>query len=388
VIIKAGRNLYPAEIEELSAQVPGVRKGCVIAFSIIDSEHGTEKLIVVAETQEKKPRHPHDIIGHIVEKIVTALDVAPDQVVLVPPHTIPKTSSGKLQRSACKASYLSGKLEKHRLPLWIQLTKIGAKVGWITIKNKIADVIKFIYTCYIAILVCSTLIPIYICLLTLPKYIVAPICKYWARCIFLLAFCPLSIRGKKNIYTHHPFIFASNHVSYADALLLLAILPAGTHFIGKQELTKTFIFRPFIYKLNYLTIDRVDATKGIEDTKLMEQMVRDKNSITIFPEGTFSYAAGLRPFKLGAFKIAADTGTPICPIAINGTRSILRGEERLLKPGHIKIIICEAIFASGKEWNDIIRLKNQVREQIVKYCGEPSLDFIASTLPGEQNVKP
>ena len=52
IIIKAGRNYYPAEIEEISSQAQGVRKGCVAAFGVTDAERATEKLIVVAETIE------------------------------------------------------------------------------------------------------------------------------------------------------------------------------------------------------------------------------------------------------------------------------------------------------------------------------------------------
>lgn len=49
LIIKAGRNYYPAEIEEIVSQAQGVRKGCVASFGIVDTRRGTEKLIIVAE---------------------------------------------------------------------------------------------------------------------------------------------------------------------------------------------------------------------------------------------------------------------------------------------------------------------------------------------------
>ena len=58
VIIKAGRNLYPSELEELTSQVPDIRRGCVIAFGTIDAERGTEKLIIVAETRLRNPKMP------------------------------------------------------------------------------------------------------------------------------------------------------------------------------------------------------------------------------------------------------------------------------------------------------------------------------------------
>ena len=54
LIIKAGRNLYPAEIEELVGSIPGVRQGCVTAFGVTEAQRGTEQLVVVAETRGKK----------------------------------------------------------------------------------------------------------------------------------------------------------------------------------------------------------------------------------------------------------------------------------------------------------------------------------------------
>lgn len=157
-------------------------------------------------------------------------------------------------------------------------------------------------------------------------------------------------------------------------MLLLAILPVGTRFIGKQELAKTPIINRFMRKLQFITVDRTDLPKGLEDTKLMQDTLLAKHSIAIFPEGTFGYAAGLRPFKLGAFKIAIDTMTPVCPIAIVGSRQILRGEEKLLKPGKLKCIINELIQPEGDSWQDITELKNKVRAIISRECGEQSFD--------------
>lgn len=378
VIIKAGRNLYPAEIEELAARVPQIRKGCVIAFGTIDEERGTEKLIIVAETRDKKPRQPAAISEQVAEKIVSALDVSPDQVILVPPNTIPKTSSGKLQRAACKALYLSGKLTKKRTPIWFQITKIGMGFGFRKLQKSIANAGKFIYTLYVAVIFCLTIIPVYLSSWLMSRRAFAYLCRFWTRFILFFAFCPIRITGKKNLFAHQPMIFTANHVSYMDPFVLIGVLPVDTVFIGKKELLSNFVLRRFMRKLQHLFVDRLDLSKGLEDTQQMAATLQAGYSLLIFPEGTFGYGEGLRPFKLGAFKVAAETDLPICPIALEGPRRILRGEERLIKPGRIKITVSEPILPAGKEWQDITRLKNQVRAQIAKDCGEPSLDLITT----------
>ncbi len=85
LIIKAGRNLYPAEIEELVGGVTGVRQGCVAAFEVSDAKHGTEQLVIVAETREKNKTQREHIMDDIKEVISTTLDIVPDHVVLAAP---------------------------------------------------------------------------------------------------------------------------------------------------------------------------------------------------------------------------------------------------------------------------------------------------------------
>jgi len=91
------------------------------------------------------------------------------------------------------------------------------------------------------------------------------------------------------------------------------------------------------------------------------------------PEGTFSRAPGLRPFHMGAFVIAAKAGIPVIPVAIRGTRSILRGSSHFARRGIVSITICEPIQPEGCEWIDAIKLRDAARSEILHHCGEPDL---------------
>lgn len=108
VIIVGGRNVYPQDIEKVAGGVEGVRTGNVIAFGV-DGRHGAQNIVVVAEARAD------DL--ELVQKAVTrevadAVGIPPKEVVLVEPGTVPKTSSGKLQRSACKALHAEGELSR------------------------------------------------------------------------------------------------------------------------------------------------------------------------------------------------------------------------------------------------------------------------------------
>ncbi|HKY15831.1 MAG TPA: fatty acyl-AMP ligase, partial [Microthrixaceae bacterium] len=106
VIIIGGRNIYPQDVEKVVGDVDGVRKGNVVAFAQ-DGRNAKQHIVVVAETRldEVGP-----LRNEITKKVLDEIGVPPRDVVLVPPGTVPKTSSGKLQRSACRQLFEQGAL--------------------------------------------------------------------------------------------------------------------------------------------------------------------------------------------------------------------------------------------------------------------------------------
>jgi len=383
LIIKAGRNLYPAEIEELVGNIPGIRQGCVVAFGTGDPQRGTEKLVVVAETREKNHKQLAKLSAIIHEAIANNLDIVPDQVLLVAPHIVPKTSSGKLQRSACKNAYLEGRLAKQP-PAWLQIGKLSTKWTGIKIRNGVLNLLKGFYTAYVCLLIIITVPPIWLSLHFISRRAAAKLCKSWAHFICIAAFCPITIIGEENLKQSAAIIYVANHSTYVDPVFLMGILPSDVLFVAKKEIFSQPIFRDFTRYLNYLPVDRLNLANNLQDTQRIEETLQQGNSIVIYPEGTFTYAIGLRPFKSGAFKTAAETNTAICPIAVKGARNILRAEKYLMRPSKVTITIGKPIQPQGSAWRDIHELKSQVRAFIAEHCGEPSLDFITPIIPGGQ----
>jgi fatty-acyl-CoA synthase len=107
MIIVGGRNVYPEDVERALADVDGVRAGNVIAFGI-DGSKGKEGLVVVAEA--KSDDHA-EVRRSVAERVRDAIGLPAKEIVLVEPGSLPKTSSGKLQRSLCKVRYLGQELE-------------------------------------------------------------------------------------------------------------------------------------------------------------------------------------------------------------------------------------------------------------------------------------
>ena len=124
-IIKGGRNIIPQDVEMAAWEVDGVRKGCVAAFGSLDRESGTERLVVVAETRVTGSSALALIQRQVTESVAAKVGIPPDDVVLVRPGTVPKTSSGKLQRLETRRLYDAGGLS-NRPPAapWVQMARL------------------------------------------------------------------------------------------------------------------------------------------------------------------------------------------------------------------------------------------------------------------------
>lgn len=369
IIIKAGRNYYPDEIELVASQAPGVRKGCVAAFGVRDPKTGTEKLIVVAETRETQIKEKARIREEILDRLSTALALPPDSIILVEPNTIPKTSSGKLRRSSCKTDYLEGKVGRPKAPTWWQFFHLALTGAWQFCKKWVKNIFKGIYTTYYYAWWLVLFFPAWIGVLIMPRNAARKYAKFLARLTFRITFCPIKIRQKENLYRFDRMIFVANHSSYIDALIFLAILPSNSAIVVKKELANNFVLRTLIDKLGHLLIERWDFSKSVEDADNIEKALQVE-SVAIFPEGTFTYADGVRQFKLGAFKCAVSAQVPICPISISGARKILRGNTFLLRPGRIVLTVHEPIIPENNDWSEMVRLRNLVRKKIAKHSGE------------------
>lgn len=99
VIIMAGRNIYPTDIERAAGRVEGVRPGCAVAVRL-DAGHSRETFAVAVESNSwQDPDEVHRIERQVAHEVVAEVDVRPRNVVVLGPGTIPKTPSGKLRRS-------------------------------------------------------------------------------------------------------------------------------------------------------------------------------------------------------------------------------------------------------------------------------------------------
>lgn len=110
MIIKRGQNIYPYDVERIAATTDGVRLGSSVAFAVENHDAGTEDLVLVCETILTDLEKIAAMEKEIGNKILSTLGIRPDRIIIVTKGTVPKTTSGKLQRIKTKRMYLTGTL--------------------------------------------------------------------------------------------------------------------------------------------------------------------------------------------------------------------------------------------------------------------------------------
>jgi 1-acyl-sn-glycerol-3-phosphate acyltransferase len=176
-------------------------------------------------------------------------------------------------------------------------------------------------------------------------------------------------------------VLVANHASYLDAVVVVASLPTGLSYVAKRDLAGAFLSRLLFQRLGIESIERFDTQRSVEDAARVLDAIKHGRAMVFFPEGTFGREPGLRPFRMGAFVVAAKTGAPVVPMAIRGTRSILRAGQWLPRRGAIRVNIGTPIRAEAADWTAAITLRDAAREAILKHCGEPALENPADRGP-------
>jgi fatty-acyl-CoA synthase len=362
--------------------VAGVRTGCVVAFGAPDARSGTERLVVAAEV--RNPAEAKRISAEITRAVDQAMGMPPDVVELVAPHSIPKTSSGKLRRNETRRLFLEGKLGKKVAPAWMQIAKLAVRTAvpraWGMAKRGTIATIEFLYGAYALTIFVLAFVPLWLAVgITRDRKRAARWLHVATRAMLFAAGIPVRVEGREPFTEAAgagPWIFAPNHSSYVDILVTVALLPEDVRFVVKGEVLAMPFFGTMAKRSGQFAFDRGDAQARIQQTAEVNAALGRGESVAIYPEGTFTSSTGIRPFQLGAFKAAVDSRRPICPIAVRGARKILRDRTYLPKPGRVTVTFGPAVApdpAAGDDWREIVRLRDKTREIIARNAGEPLL---------------
>ena len=373
IIIRAGQHVYPQELEEAVGDIAGLIKGAVAAFGVTDPASGTERIVILAETAQADAAEWEALKARARTVVAGIVGSPPDDIVLVEPGTVPKTSSGKIRRAAAKEHYLAQQLDLPRRALRWQITRlwlagIGGRLMRLTRAAR-----EYLYAAWwwTVLVICVATGAVAVLALPRRKWRWAVV-RTLARAALVAMGVPLSVKGVERLPKQRGVV-VFNHASYVDAIVVAAVLPGEPAYLVKRELSSQLFAGPLLRRLGMLFVDRYDLTGGLADTAAATTLAREGRILVVFPEGTFTRQAGLLEFFTGAFKIASEAGLPVYPGVLRGTRSMLRSDQWFPRWGRVDVEILDAFAPYGTDFASVLRLRDAVREAVLARCGEPDL---------------
>jgi acyl carrier protein len=375
LIIRGGRNVYPYDIEQAAGNVPGIRKGCVAVFGVPDVAQGTEKLVVLAETREKDLKAREALRAAINQAAIEVTGLPPDEVVLAPPHTVLKTSSGKIRRSACRDVYLSGTIGRGGAPLVVQLARVTLSVFGQRAMAFMRGLGHRLYGIWAWSMLAVLIVPLWLVgVVTGLPALMRPLTKVVARLFLLLTGLSARTTGLDRI-PQGAHALVANHTSFLDAVVLIAYLPASgrNHFVAKREYAGPWWIRRFFQSEGVVFVERQEAKQLAEDAEAMVSLLVRGDSLIIFPEGSLERVTGLRPFRSGVFIAAAKAGVPVVPVGLDGLRSVLRDGTWWPRRAPVALEVGNVLLPHGADWAAASRLRDVARTEVLRMAGEPDL---------------
>jgi 1-acyl-sn-glycerol-3-phosphate acyltransferase len=175
------------------------------------------------------------------------------------------------------------------------------------------------------------------------------VARLWARAILALYGVRVRTRYLAELDPHAPYVIMSNHRSQFDILaVMIGLSDHQLRWVAKKELTRVPVFGWALKHTGHIIIDRSDPQQAIASLRAARSQMERGISVVLFPEGTRSEAGqSLLPLKKGGFMLALETGFPIVPVVMRGSREILpRGSWRAA-PGEIEVVVGAPLRVEG-----------------------------------------
>ncbi len=374
IVIRAGRNLHPEELERALAELPGLRPDAVAVFGVADPARGTERLVAAAETDQRSPEGQEALRAAVARRSLELLGVAPDEVLLLPAGSIVRTASGKIRRKATRDAYLAGTLGRPPSPVFVQLGRFALSGVRPFGRHLARRGDELVYAFWVWALVVMVGGAAWLCLLLpLPPQARWRLTRAAGRLLTAGAGIDFHVVGEVPTGTT-AYVIASNHPSFVDGLALVLAMSDPLVFVSSTDFERQRLAGTLLRRLGSVFVHRGRPEESAGDLELLVEVVRKGGRLAVFPEGSMTPGIGLRRFHLGAFTVAALAGCPVVPVGIRGTRQVVRPGSYLPRRASVEVVIGSPQTADGRGFTDRTRLAEAVRRSISELVGEPELD--------------
>jgi 1-acyl-sn-glycerol-3-phosphate acyltransferase len=192
----------------------------------------------------------------------------------------------------------------------------------------------------------------------------------WSKFVLWICNVRVSTHGLNDINRSGNFIIVSNHASVFDIPTLMTIFPR-MRIMFKKELSYIPLWGWALKYGHHILVDRKKGTEAMKSLDRAARAIAEGGQVLLFAEGTRTRDGKLQPFKRGAFSLAAKSGVPIVPVAINGSFHILPKGSFDIRPANIKAVFSKPIETKNiRTREDEMRLMEKVQAEISQHYTE------------------
>ncbi len=191
--------------------------------------------------------------------------------------------------------------------------------------------------------------------------------RVWSRLLLWLFRVEVRTEGRE-LVPAGPAVYAANHSSSLDILVVLGHLPVDVRIIYKKSLSLVPLLGWAIAVGGHIPIDRSNPFRARRSLQRAAERIRGGTSVLVFPEGTRSRDGSVGHFKRGSFGLAIDAGVPVVPLSLAGVKALVPSGLASLQPGWITLRLHPAIPVAGRSKDDAEALAEQTRRVVVSGC--------------------
>ena len=189
----------------------------------------------------------------------------------------------------------------------------------------------------------------------------------WSRMIARTAMLEVRVRGAEHLSAGQSYVFLSTHQSWMDIPVMLGYLPCQLRIAAKREVFLIPFLGWHMRRSGQIPINRGSTAESIESLRRAARLLGGGVSAFLFPEGTRTRDGSLQPLKKGGFRLALESGLPIVPVIIKGTRRAMPRGSMVLRAGPVEMRLAPPIHTAGLNDSDVPALIQQVREAMLKH---------------------
>lgn len=224
---------------------------------------------------------------------------------------------------------------------------------------------------------------IWLPLMAITRLVTAPFDKgrYWVGYLFrqigvvtatLNPLWRFRVTGIMPADPRRPYVVVSNHESFVD-ILLISHLPWEMKWLSKVEILRIPVLGWNMVLAGDVPVERGTRKSALKAMRRCQEVLANKVSVMMFPEGTRSETDEMLPFKEGAFRLAVDSGVPILPVVVRGTRNALPKHGWRFGRSDAEVRVLEPIETAGLTTKDVAALTEKVRNIIAAERGSMRL---------------